>query len=106
MNDHIGEANEMSETPRTDVAYFKNGATMYDLAGEMKLVERELNSANAEVDRLTAKVAQLYEGAEEQNQRIKRLEELGNDLHDGWRGNRNNKDKYFEAWRKAKEAKP
>ena len=34
--------------------------------------------------------------------RIKRLEEAGNDLHDGWRGNRNNKDKYFEAWRKAK----
>lgn len=38
--------------------------------------------------------------------RIKQLEEAGNDLHDGWRGNRNNKDKYFEAWRKSKEAKP
>ena len=93
----------MSDTPRTDVAYFKNGATMYDLAGEMKLVERELNSANAEVDRLTAKVAQLYEGAEEQNDRIKRLEEAGDYLcaaaaFMGWH------DK-IETWNKAKEAK-
>ena len=70
----------MNDTPRTDEAYFKNGATMYDLAGEMKLVERELNAANYEVDRLTAKVAQLYKGAEEQNDRIKRLEEAGDEM--------------------------
>ena len=48
---------------------------MYDLAGQMKLVERELNTANVEIKRLTKKVAQLYEGAEERNDRIKRLEE-------------------------------
>ena len=29
----------------------------------------------AEIDRLTKKIAQLYEGAEEQKQRIKRLEQ-------------------------------
>ena len=74
---HLGDTNKMVETPRTDAAYFKKGATMYDLAGEMKRMERELNAANAQVDRLTAKVAQLYEGAEEQKQRIKRLEEGG-----------------------------
>lgn len=39
------------------------------------------------------------------NDRIKRLEEAGNELHDGWRGNRNNMDKYLKAWRKAKEDK-
>jgi hypothetical protein len=39
-------------------------------------------------------------------QRIKRLEEAGDDLHDGWRGQRNNMDKYLDAWLKAKEAKP
>ena len=38
-------------------------------------LESNNDAANAEVDRLTAKVAQLYEGAEEQKQRIKRLEE-------------------------------
>jgi hypothetical protein len=41
----------------------------------VRQLERELNAANAQVDRLTAKVAQLYEGAEEAKQRIKRLEE-------------------------------
>ncbi len=33
-----------------------------------------IEDPQAEIDRLTAKVAQLYEGAEEQRQRIKRLE--------------------------------
>ncbi len=45
----------MSDTPRTDGAYFKPHATMYDLA----LIECELNVAN---------------------ERIKRLEEAGNNL--------------------------
>ncbi len=58
----------MSDTPRTDEAYFKPGATMYDMAGEMKRMERELNAAN---------------------DRIKRLEELGKELREcaiqlGW----------------------
>jgi prefoldin subunit 5 len=42
----------------------------------VRQLERELNAANAQVDRLTAKVAQLYEGAEEAKQRIKRLEDI------------------------------
>ena len=42
----------MTGTPRTDAAYFKKGATMYDLAGQMKLVELELNAANARIKRL------------------------------------------------------
>ena len=105
MNDHIGEPNEMSDTPRTDAAYFKKGATMYDLAGQMKLVEQQLNTATSEIERLRESNFKLREGAEEQKQRIKRLEEAGNELHDGWRGNRNNMDKYLKAWRKAKEAK-
>ena len=44
----------MSDTPRTDAAYFKPHSTMYDLAGEMKLMERELNAANELVVRLQA----------------------------------------------------
>ena len=42
----------ISDTPRTDAVYFKQGATMYDLANEMKLVERELNAANQRIKRL------------------------------------------------------
>jgi hypothetical protein len=36
-------------TPRTDAAYFAPGATMYSLAGEMKLVERELTAERKKV---------------------------------------------------------
>jgi len=73
----------MSDTPRTDAAYFKPHATMYDLAGEMKFVERELNAAN---------------------ERIKRLEEAGDALcaaaaFMGWHME-------IEKWNKSKEAKP
>jgi hypothetical protein len=39
----------MSDTPRTDAAYFKPDATMYDLAGEMKRIERELTASNERV---------------------------------------------------------
>jgi predicted nucleic acid-binding Zn-ribbon protein len=84
MSNHLGDANKMvSDTPRTDEAYFKKGATMYDLAGEMKRMERELNAAN---------------------DRIKRLEEAGDSLkaagYFGGFGDAVNK------WNKAKEAKP
>jgi hypothetical protein len=41
----------------------------------IKQLESNNDAANAEIERLTNKVAQLYRGAEEQNQRIKRLEQ-------------------------------
>jgi len=58
----------------------------------------------AEIDRLRKKIAQLYEGSEEQKQRIKRLEEAGDALKaagyfGGWADAVN-------KWIKAKEAKP
>lgn len=64
----------------------------------------ERDKLRAENERLTKKIQQLYEGAEEQNQRIKRLEEAGDALKasgyfGGW-GDAVNK------WNKAKEAKP
>lgn len=67
-------------------------------------LETENDAANAKIERLTSKVAQLYEGAEEQNQRIKRLEEAGDALcaaaaFMGWHME-------IEHWRKAKEANP
>jgi hypothetical protein len=47
----------LAPTPRTDAAYFANGATMYSLAGEMKLLERELTAAKAERDLIITRVA-------------------------------------------------
>ena len=62
---------------------------------------------------LTDKIQQLYEGAEEQKQRIKRLEETGDALYENsdptrWDLPEANARKLNEqeAWRKAKEAKP
>jgi cell division protein FtsL len=51
----------VSDTPRTDAAYFKPHATMYDLAGEMKLIERELSVANKRIKELEAKVDELHD---------------------------------------------
>ena len=69
MNDHIPDVTKMiSDTPRTDAVYFKQGATMYDLANEMKLVERELNAANEMFKKLNIHALNLTD-------RIKRLEE-------------------------------
>lgn len=55
----------------------------------------------AENEHLTNKIHQLYEGAEEQHQRIKRLEEAGDELL------RDNDDMAnINRWLRAKEAKP
>jgi predicted nucleic acid-binding Zn-ribbon protein len=114
MNDHIGEANEMSDTLRTDAEAFYPHDSKWKVcdADFARQLERELNAANDRIKRLEeennelrAEEARLLNTNGELERRIKRLEEAGNDLHDGWRGNRNNKDKYFEAWRKAKEVK-
>lgn len=92
----------MSDTPRTEAEVNRQKCWSDDLitidANFACQLERELNSANAEVERLTNKVAQLYEGAEEQKQRIKRLEEAGDELVGTADA--------MDAWRKAKEAKP
>jgi len=88
MNDHIPDLTKMiSDTPRTDAAYFKPHATMYDLAGEMKLIERELNAAN---------------------ERIKRLESTGDELLE-WLKDQTISDSNYRllanAWQRAKENK-
>jgi hypothetical protein len=92
----------VSDTPRTDEAYFEPHATMYDLAGEMKLMERELNAANS--------IIRQQQLLDEENlrlqDRIKRLEEAGDALYEGWIGYGFTKDKHLAAWLKAKEAKP
>ena len=86
----------MSDTPRTDEAQFGTGQISVSFA---RTLERELNAANVEIERLTAKVAQLYAGAEEQNDRIQRLEEAGDAMF--LRSTRVGR----EIWKEAKEAK-
>jgi hypothetical protein len=71
----------MSDTPRTDDAYFNRAdPSRYDLAGEMKIMERELNAANAII-----KQQQLLEEENLRLQdRIKMLESVSNDPHALW----------------------
>ena len=61
----------MSDTPISD----STPHNVAELGMLCRRLERKLAAANVEIERLTAKVAQLYEGAEEQNQRIKQLED-------------------------------
>ena len=106
MSDHIGEPNEMSDTPISD----STAHNIADLGMLCRTLERlaavrldYIKQLETDIERLTQKVAELYEGAEEQKQRIKRLEEAGDYLcaaaaFMGWH------DK-IETWNKAKEAK-
>jgi len=93
----------MSDTPRTDSEEYYPHCSKSTVcnASFCRQLERELNAATSEIARLTSKVAQLYEGAEEQNQRIKRLEEAGD---------RAIENSYYpdrvKVWEKAKETKP
>ena len=100
----------MSDTPRTDDAYFNRpDPSRYDLASEMKIMERELNAANA----IIRQQQLLDEENLRLNDHIKRLEEAGNQMElvlisfqifsdfrksDSIRASLN--------WTKAKEAKP
>ena len=49
---------------------------------KIEQLERELNAATSEVERLRKTNLQLREGAEEQKQRIKRLEDAGVELRE------------------------
>ena len=82
---HLGDTNKMvSETPISDSTPHNVGdlgmlcRTLERLASVrldyINQLEANNDAANAEIERLTAKVAQLYEGAEEQKQRVKQLE--------------------------------
>ena len=67
----------------------------------------ERDKLRAEVERLTAKVAELYQDAEEQKQRIRRMGEAGDKMAEWLEDIRNlGADATLShAWREAKEAK-
>ena len=116
----------MSDTPRTDAAFFNPMSIMYDPVSEMKILERELNAANERIKSLieerdranrladwkwnlrgefesllgTDKIEEGIEAVNELKRRIQRLEEAGNEMM-------SEPCEYtFEQWIKAKEAKP
>jgi peptidoglycan hydrolase CwlO-like protein len=66
----------MSDTPISD----STPHNVAELGMLCRRLERQLNASTSEIERLTSKVSQLYEGAEEQKQRIKRLEEENDSL--------------------------
>jgi translation initiation factor 2B subunit (eIF-2B alpha/beta/delta family) len=61
----------MSDTPISD----STAHNVAELGMLCRRLERELNASSSEIERLTSKVDQLYEGAEKQKYRIKRLED-------------------------------
>lgn len=98
----------MIDTPRTDEAECEAhiGISHFghqDLCDAYKFarqLERELNAANADVERLTKANLQLRKGCEELQQRIKRLEDSRDKIKI-----------YCDTilardWKEAKEAKP
>ena len=60
----------MSDTPQI----YSCGRSLKAMVLFSAKLERKLNAATSEIERLTQKVSKLYEGAEEQKQRIKQLE--------------------------------
>jgi predicted RNase H-like nuclease (RuvC/YqgF family) len=65
----------VSDTPRTDSEAFLPHDSKYQVcdADFARILERELNAANVEIQRLRKSNLQLREGAEEQKQRIRLL---------------------------------
>jgi len=111
VSNHIGDTNKMvSDTPRTEAEVNRqhgplDGIVTIDADFAAQL-ERELNAANAEIERLTSKVSQLYEGCEEQKQRIKRLEEAGDAMVSHAKALGMDGTGLVKRWNKAKDAKP
>ena len=101
----------MSDTPRTDNRTVIIDGNQWVNAPFARQLERELNAANVEIERLKKSNLQLREGAEEQKQRIKRLEEAGGALL-WYFCPKNTGDISFlqseaiKQWNKAKEDKP
>ena len=100
---HLGNANKMVETPRTDAAekhayQFKDEWTPVCESKFVRQLERELNRACEMYRKLDIHALNLVD-------RIRRLEEAGDRMEklmpDG-----NICDKAANAWREAKEAKP
>ena len=106
MNNHLGDTNKMvSDTPRTDARRgFHGWYTAVD-AEFSEQIERELNAASKERDDALMMLGMYRMKSDEQKQRIKRLEEAGNEMHRYITVTRGLLPECTNDWRKAKEAK-
>ena len=69
----------MSDTPRTDEAQFGTGRVSVSFARQL---ERELNAANGKIDEKRKDIVYLATEKAKLEERIKRLEEAGDELID------------------------
>lgn len=70
-----------SATPRTDAAYFASGATMYSIAGEMNLVERELTAAQSMQSLACRKLDEAEKQLAAAREECERLRAMGSWAH-------------------------
>ena len=86
MSNHLGDTNKMVDTPRTDGlltaildsdGFVHNGNCPQRWVNHARELERELNAASKERDDALMMLGMYRMKSEEQNQRIKRLEEAG-----------------------------
>ena len=112
MNDHIPDHTKMiSDTPRTDAEAFYPHDSKYKVcdADFARILERELNAANAEIEEKRKDVVWLAtEKAKLANERIKQLEESENRMLNWLTEDCPEavKKQLSNAWMKSKEAKP
>jgi len=93
----------MSDTPRTDAEAFYPHDSKYKVcdADFARILERELNAANAEIEEKRKDVVWLATEKAKLENYVMRLEEAGDGMvNEGW-----NEPHLAEAWRKAKEDK-
>ena len=97
-----------TKAPRTYAAW-KKAYDVQELAKFMvelsQQLEVELNTAIVNEAFAENKVYMLEKQLKQANDRIKRLEEAGDALYEGWIGYGFTKDKHLAAWRIAKETK-
>ena len=76
---HLGDTNKMvSDTPRMDASAHDDGA-IWETGCD---IERELNAANVEIDEKRKDIVYLATEKAKLEERIKRLEEAGDELID------------------------
>ena len=94
---HLGDTNKMvSETPISD----STPHNVADLGMQIRRLERQLNAANVELEEKRKDIVYLATEKAKLEERIKRLEEAGDELL------RDNDDMVnINRWHKAKEAK-
>jgi DNA-binding transcriptional regulator YbjK len=92
---HFVKANVLNSLQDKEIAALKD---------RIKQLEESLESANTFLQLVMCEQNQLRDVRNKANDRIKRLEEAGDALYEGWIGYGFTKDKHLAAWLKAKDS--